>query len=784
VSEPKKTLCPYCGVGCGLEVLPPAQSGKATHRDSQGNPLWQVKGDRNHPSSKGKVCVKGATIAEAIDKNRLKYPMMRDSLTQEFRRVSWDEALNAITNRLQEVIANRGADAICMYGSGQFQTEDYYVAQKLLKGCLKTNNFDANSRLCMSSAVAGYVQSFGSDGPPPCYDDLEETDCAFLIGTNAAECHPIAFNRLRFHHKKNRKVKMIVVDPRQTETAAAADLHLAIKPGTDLDLLNGIAHLLMRWGELDTLYIDECTSGFPKYAEVIQHYPPEVVARRCGIPIDLLEQAARYWAESEKVLSLWSMGVNQSSEGTAKVRTIINLHLMTGNIGRPGAGPFSLTGQPNAMGGREAGGLAHILPGYRMVKNPQHRAEVEKLWNLPSGSISPFPGRDAWSMITGLETGDVGLLWIAATNPAVSMPDLVRTKQALLKSPFTIYQDAYYPTETAAYAHLVLPAAQWGEKTGVMTNSERVVTLCSQFREPLGQAKADWEIFAEVGRRLGYVKEFAFANSAAVYNEFVRLTKDRPCDMSGLTHGRLRQQGPIQWPCPLEEPETFNSLPLQCTTQGNLTDEKPESGIFSALLGSNKIESPQAKRLYTNGTFNTADGRAKFAALHSKGLAEPIDREYPLVLTIGRLYEHWHTLTRTGRIDKIMKRQPNPFLEIHPKDAQVLGIEETQMVEIRSRRGLGRFPARITKAIAPGTVFIPMHWGALWGENTEANALTHPEACPDSLQPELKACAVKLVPLALKPATYVNEPEFNKESNQKEFTLQEPKQTQPKAIEV
>jgi ferredoxin-nitrate reductase len=318
----------------------------------------------------------------------------------------------------------------------------------------------------------------------------------------------------------------------------------------------------------------------------------------------------------------------------------------------------------------------------------------------------------------------------------------------------------------------------------VMTNSERVVTLCSQFREPLGQAKADWEIFAEVGRRLGYVKEFAFANSAAVYNEFVRLTKDRPCDMSGLTHGRLRQQGPIQWPCPLEEPETFNSLPLQCTTQGNLTDEKPESGIFSALLGSNKIESPQAKRLYTNGTFNTADGRAKFAALHSKGLAEPIDREYPLVLTIGRLYEHWHTLTRTGRIDKIMKRQPNPFLEIHPKDAQVLGIEETQMVEIRSRRGLGRFPARITKAIAPGTVFIPMHWGALWGENTEANALTHPEACPDSLQPELKACAVKLVPLALKPATYVNEPEFNKESNQKEFTLQEPKQTQPKAIEV
>lgn len=420
---------------------------------------------------------------------------------------------------------------------------------------------------------------------------------------------------------------------------------------------------------------------------------------------------------------------------------------MTGNIGKPGAGPFSLTGQPNAMGGREAGGLAHILPGYRMIKNPQHRAEVEKLWHLPPGSISPFPGRDAWSMITGLETGDVGLLWIAATNPAVSMPDLVRTKQALLKSPFTVYQDAYYPTETAAYAHVVLPAAQWGEKTGTMTNSERVVTLCSQFRAPLGQAKADWAIFAEVGRRLGYVQEFAFANSAAVYNEFVQLTKDRPCDMSGLTHGRLRQQGAIQWPCPLEEPESLTSVALQCATQGNLPQDKPESNLFSALLGSNKGETPQAKRLYTDGTFNTADGRAIFAAYHSKGLAEPVDNEYSLVLTTGRLYEHWHTLTRTGHIEKIMKRQPNPFVEIHPRDAQNLGIEEAQMVEIQSRRGMGRFPAKITKAIAPGTVFIPMHWGALWGENTEANALTHPLSCPSSLQPELKACAVKLIPL-------------------------------------
>ncbi len=754
MSKPIKTLCPYCGVGCGLEVVPTNQQNE-TDKEPIGKPAWKVRGDREHPSSKGKICIKGGTIFEAMDKDRLLYPMMRNSLDEEFRRVSWDEALDAIASRIRKVKATLGADGICMYGSGQFQTEDYYIAQKLLKGCLGTNNFDANSRLCMSSAVAGYIQSFGSDGPPTCYDDLEETDCAFLIGTNTAECHPIVFNRLAAHHKKNRKVKLIVVDPRKTKTADKADLHLAIKPGTDIDLLNGIAHLLMRWGELDPLYIDECTVGFTQYAEIIQDYPPEVVARRCGIRIDHLEQAARYWAKSERVLSLWSMGVNQSSEGTAKVRTIINLHLMTGNIGIPGAGPFSLTGQPNAMGGREAGGLAHILPGYRVVKNPQHRTEVEELWQLPAGSINPQPGKDAWSMITGLETGEVGLLWVAATNPAVSMPDLERTKQALLQSPFTICQDAYYPTETAQYAHVILPAAQWGEKTGIMTNSERVVTICPQFTSAPGEARPDWEIFAEVGRRLGFTKEFDFVNSAAVYSEFVQLTKNRPCDMSGLTHGRLRQQGSIQWPCPLEDINDFSlDDSLACQTEGNLKETTTEPGLFSNLLGSSKQEAFTPKRMYTNGVFNTPDGRAKFAAFHSKGLAEPIDGEYPFVLTIGRLYEHWHTMTRTGRIPKIVKMQPHPFVEIHPKDAEKLGISEEQVIEIQSRRGMGRFPAKITKAIAPGTVFVPMHWGALWGEHSEANVLSHAEACPISLEPELKACAVKLIPTALEIPNY------------------------------
>ncbi len=712
-TDTTKTLCPYCGVGCGLEVSPPAQPGKAVNRDSQGTPIWKVQGDRTHPSSQGMVCVKGATVAESLSKDRLLYPMVRDSLDEPFRRASWEEALDRVASRIKTVLSTQGPEAVCMYGSGQLQTEDYYVAQKLLKGCLGTNNFDSNSRLCMSSAVAGYSQSFGSDGPPCCYEDLDVTDCAFIIGSNTAECHPIIFNRLRKHHKKNPKVKMIVVDPRKTTTAEAADLHLAIKPGTDIDLLNGIAHLLMRWGRIDTFFIDECTSNFPAYAEVIQHYPPEVVAKRCGISVKELETAAHYWADSERVLSMWSMGVNQSSEGTAKVRTIINLHLMTAQIGKPGSGPFSLTGQPNAMGGRETGGLSHILPGYRVVKNPQHRAELEEFWQLPAGQISPVPGLAAWDIITGLETGDVGMLWIAATNPAVSLPDLERSKAALMRSPFTVYQDAYYPTETAEFAHVLLPAAQWSEKTGTMTNSERVVTLCKAFRTPPGEAKADWKIFVEVARRLGFGDKFPYSTSAEVYDEYAQVTRDRVCDMSGISHARLAAQGPLQWPLPKEK----------------------ESRL------------PAVKRLYTDGRFPSPDGRARFGAYHSRGLAEPPDPDYPYVLTTGRLYGHWHTQTRTGRIDKIKQMHPNPFIEIHPRDAANLDVQENDLVEVRTRRGTSRFPAKVTKAISPGTVFVPMHWGALWADKAEANALTHHISCPDSLQPELKACAVQLVPV-------------------------------------
>ncbi|GAB4210247.1 MAG: nitrate reductase [Synechococcales cyanobacterium] len=688
-----KSLCPYCGVGCGLEsVKPPGGD-------------WKVRGDRDHPSSHGMVCVKGATILESLEKDRLRYPMVRGSLDEDFRRITWDEAIALISEKIQAC----PADALAFYGSGQLQTEDYYVAQKLIKGCLGTNNFDTNSRLCMSSAVSGYMKSLGSDGPPCCYDDLDSCDLAFLVGTNTAECHPILFNRLKKRHKPGANLRIIVADPRKTLTGEAADVFLGIRPGTDIDLFNGIAHLLWQAGQLDRTFIEQHTQGFAQYEALIREYEPETVALRCGIPVEALRQTAQWWGESRRVLSLWSMGLNQSSEGTAKVCSLINLHLLTGQIGRDGSGPFSLTGQPNAMGGRETGGLAHLLPGYRLVANPLHRQELEQHWQLPPGAIHPQPGRSAWEMIRGLEEGSLQVLWIAATNPAVSLPDVKRSQKALAQSPFTIYQDAYYPTETSQYAHLLLPACQWSEKTGTMTNSERRVTLIPKFRDPPGEARPDWEIFAAVGRALGFEQQFAFADAAQVYGEFVACTAGRPCDLSGLSHEILREHGPQQWP-------------------------------FSQAHAPTR----QSSRLYQDGVFPTHNGRANFVAYHSRGLAEPPDPDYPTILTTGRLYGHWHTQTRTGRIEKIQKMYPVPLIEIHPKDAQKLALMDGDWVDVVSKRGQSQFQARVTAAIAPGTVFVPMHWGSLWADNSECNALTHAISCPDSRQPELKACAVRL----------------------------------------
>ena len=705
--------CPYCGVGCGLELKPPAAAG---------DPHWTTRGDRLHPSSLGQVCVKGATVGETLHHNRLTTPLWRERRDQPFQPISWEAAFEQLLTQIRRTLADHGPAGLAIYGSGQFLTEDYYVANKLLKGALGSNNFDANSRLCMSSAVAGYARSLGSDGPPCCYDDLDAADLVVLIGTNTAECHPVLFQRLLKRKRKDRQaLRLVVVDPRATATSDAADLHLALRPGTDLVLLHGVGHLLLQAAAINQGFVAAHTQGFAELAALWQVWTPQRVSDLCGISEADLRQLAQWWAGSAGVLSLWSMGVNQSSEGTATVAGIINLHLVTGQIGRKGAGPFSLTGQPNAMGGREAGGLAQLLPGYRVVANAEHRAEVERHWGFAPGSIAAEPGLAVWQQIEAMERGDLGLWWVAATNPLVSMPSLDRVRAAVANCPLVVLSEAYADTETAEVAHLVLPAAQWSEKSGVMTNSERRVTLCAAFRDPPGEARADWAIFAELGRRLGFVDQFSYGSAAEVYAEFTALTAGRVCEVSGLSHDLLAQHGPQQWPFP--------------------AGTQPGGG--QARLYGEVCAFPAAP---AGHRFPTGNGRARLWADLPLGLAEPPCDAYPLVLTVGRYLGHWHTMTRTAHVARIVKQHPEPLLEVHPTDGERHGLVDGAMAQVSSRRGSVTARVQLTDRIRPGTVFLPMHWGATQAKACEANRLMHELGCPHSKQPELKAAAVWVAP--------------------------------------
>ena len=711
-SPAARAQCPYCGVGCGLELKPPGEA----------ESIWSARGDRHHPSSLGQVCVKGATVGETLHHNRLTTPLWRERIDQSFEAISWERAFTILKERIQATLASQGPQALAIYGSGQFLCEDYYVANKLLKGALGSNNFDANSRLCMSSAVAGYTRSLGSDGPPCCYDDLDLADLVLLIGTNTAECHPVLFQRLLKRRRKGAGPRLVVVDPRATATSDAADLHLAIAPGSDLALLCGLGHLLLERSGVDQAFVAAHTEGFAELETLWRAWEPARTAAVCGIAEADLRQLADWWCDAAAVLSLWSMGVNQSREGTATVAGICNLHLVSGQIGRPGAGPFSLTGQPNAMGGREVGGLAQLLPGYRSVANPLHRAEVERHWGFAPGSIAAEPGLAVWEQIEAMERGELELWWVAATNPLVSMPSLDRVKAAAAQCPLVVLSEAYAGTETAAVAHLVLPAAQWSEKDGVMVNSERRVTLCSAFRQPPGEARPDWAIFAELGRRLGFDDAFNYGSAAEVYAEFVGLTAGRLCDSSGLSHALLAAHGPQQWPFPAgTEPGGG-----QARLYGMLDP-------FPAALPGHR--------------FPTPNGRARLLAEPPFGLAEPPCDSFPLVLTVGRVLGHWHTMTRTAHVARVTKQHPEPLLEVHPADAERHGVVDGGWAEVISRRGGVSARVQVTERIRQGTVFLPMHWGASQPNACEANRLMHEEACDHSKQPELKAAAVRVLPL-------------------------------------
>jgi anaerobic selenocysteine-containing dehydrogenase len=677
-----------------------------------GDQVVRVKGDPLHPANFGDVCAKAVMLPRALHTpDRLLYPHLRARRDQALSRVPWSSALRTIADSFRSIIMQHGPDAVAFYGSGQLLTEDYYVANKLAKGFLGTNNFDANSRLCMASAVAGYKSSLGSDGPPASYADLESADCFFIIGSNTAECHPIVFRRI-----KRRKelapddVKVIVVDPRRTETADIADLHLPIRPGADVALLQAILAVLVEQDGVDHDFIATHTAGWEALRSQLARYAPEAIQDVCGLSAKRIREAARLFGQARNALTLWSMGINQSSIGVQKNQAIINLHLATGQIGKPGAGPFSLTSQPNAMGGREVGGLAHLLPGYRSVLEAQHRAEVAALWGVPAASLSARPGYSAVELFHALADGKVRAVWIMGTNPAVSMPDLDLVEKGLRQADLVVVQDAYHPTDTTRFADVLLPAAQWPEKEGVMTNSERTLTYLPRLLDPPGEALPDWQILTAFAHELGFVEAFPFTCAEDVFEEFKPLTTGRLMDITGVSYARLKH-GPLQWPCPAPD-------------------------------------HPGTPRLYTDRCFPTDDGRARFMTVDHAEPVERPSRHYPLVLTTGRVKNQWHTMTRTGKVENLLKSCREPFVELHPQDAKRWSIQDGDFVELTSRRGKLVAQARVTTEIASGTCFVPFHWGRSLGFYKCANNLTLDAFDPISKEPELKAAAVRVKKLA------------------------------------
>jgi ferredoxin-nitrate reductase len=684
-----RTLCPYCGVGCGLVAR------------TDGGRLATVEGDPLYPVNRGRTCRKPLELPAAVHaRDRATTPLLRSSREARFEPAGWDGALADLAGRLRAIVDRHGPDAIAFYISGQLLTEDYYAVNKLAKGFLGTNNVDSNSRLCMSSAVAGYAGAFGYDGPPPAYADLAHADCLLLLGTNAAACHPIVWSRIR-----DRDPFVIVADPRTTPTAEAADLHLPVRPGTDLALLNAMIAVIDAEGLVDADFVARRTSGWEETRAAARAWTPERAGEICGLSPDAIVTAARRFAAGRS-MALWSMGANQSRVGTLKNRALINLCLATGNIGRRGTGPLSLTGQPNAMGGRETGGLAHLLPGYRNVTAASDREAMEAHWGCPP--ISDRPGLPAVQLFDALADGRVKAVWIAATNPVVSVPDAARVRAALARAELVVVQDAYHPTETSALADAVLPAAAWPEKDGTMTNSERRVGLVRRALEPPGDARPDWRIFAGLAAALGFGEQFAWPDAGAVFDEFAACTAGRPCDMSGVSHERLRREGGVQWPCP---------------------------------AGPDAVP---AERLYADHRFPTPDGRARFAPTPHAAPAETPGEDHPLLLTTGRVAEHWHTLTRTGKSAALHAAASEPILELHPGDA--CGLADGEPARIVSRRGTAIARVRLVETLPRGVAFVPFHWGALNlpGGAGQVNALTHGTTDPTSHQPELKALAVRV----------------------------------------
>ena len=693
-----KTTCCYCGVGCGIVV----------NKDVHGG--IHVEGDKEHPVNKGMLCSKGMNLHYTVNEksDRLLYPEMRYNRNQPLQRVSWDVALEKTAAVFKTFIDKYGPDSVAFYASGQCLTEEYYVVNKLVKGFIGSNNIDTNSRLCMSSAVTGYKMSLGEDSVPVSYDDLELADVIFVAGANPAWCHPILWRRIEAAREKNPDVKIIVSDPRKTQSCSIANIHLQLNPGTDITLHHAIGRCLIENGKIDFDFIADHTEGFEKYRNTVFERTIAEAATICGVGEEDIRIAASYIGNAKGFITMWTMGLNQSVIGVNKNLSLINLNLITGHIGKPGSGPFSLTGQPNAMGGREVGGLSNLLPAHRDLSNEQHRNEVEKFWKIRLGAINPQPGLTATEMFDALNDGKLKAIWILCTNPLISLPDVRKAEKALRKAKFVVLQDISSKVETLKYADVVLPAAGWAEKEGTMTNAGRYISLLSKVVEAPGEALPDAEIICRFAKKMGY-DGFDFKTAADIYNEHAALTKGTTIDISDLNYEILNQKRTVQWPY------------------------------------TKKINGHGTSRLFSNKKFYTPSKKAIIHSFDDTNQSEKVNETRPLILTTGRIRDQWHTMSKTGKVNKLRQHVSESFLEIHPVDAAKRKIKENDVIEIFNERGYARVKAKLSNEIKHGVVFMPMHWGKiLQSDLNRANNLTNNLIDLKSKEPDYKFSAVQV----------------------------------------
>ncbi|NOX88880.1 MAG: nitrate reductase [Calditrichaeota bacterium] len=711
-----KSVCRFCGTGCGVMV---------GERDGK---VVAVKGDNLNTINKGHLCVKGFYLHKIVySDTRLKHPMIKKD--GKFQRVSWDEALNFVAERFNSIRKQYGPDALAFYGSGQAETEETYMANKLYKGCIGTNNMEGNPRLCMASAVGGYLTSLGLDEPVGTYDDIEQAEFFMLIGSNTAECHPILFERIIRRKHQNPNVKILIIDPRKTPTDQITDLHLFPKPGYDLAILHAMARIIIKEGYADEQFIKENVVfkdnkkdlTFEEYKQFLEKYTPEYAANDSGVPAEDIVAAARMFGRAKTAMSMWTMGINQRTRGVWANNLITNLHLLTGKIGKPGCDSFSLTGQPNACGGvREGGGLCHLLPAHRSVKNPKHREEVAKVWDVPVSNIQPKPGKHTIAMFEALNKGEIKGIFILCTNPAQSLPNAAKYRKGL-EEQFVVVSESFFPTATTKYADVVLPAAFWTEKEGVYGCTERRSQYMPKIVEPLGEARWDAFILRDLAIRMGFKKEFEkYKTAEDIWNEYISLTKGKDMDLSGATYRRLKKVRGLRWPVPSEDhPGTYKRY-----VQGDpLFDELPR-------------EKKKGRWIYFYGK---PEGKAVVWARPDKGPEEPTDEDYPFALTTGRVLEHWHTATMTGAVPELNRAVPKAYVEIHPEDAKRLKISNKDQVVIETRRGSLKIEARVIDRPEPGTLFVPWHW-----EEWMINNLTIDAFDPGSKEPEYKVCAARI----------------------------------------